>query len=325
MWPFATSKTPIDGETGEENKPNHRYAIWPNTNIVSACGGTCGYTVSDVLDITMVPYAENFLYSTLAKITVGDDGPVVTREAVALWYKYQTNYGQFGLARARDGSNDIFLFAAPDQSFGLKVARVDEADIADKTKYTFWDGKTWAKNPPGALDTSANIFQYNQDGFGPGTGVSNSHIIGRKGNRANMRQDIFWSEHLNTWIAVFNDELVGNSIFRLMYSTTGWIVGPWSTQPIDAYKSFSCADNQGDDHCSVSYNYGTHAYPDIDPSGKVCYIICPSISPHTNPANTSLLRLYFLGGHTMVTRPCSLPLSSNRFHSSSWLLVYICP
>ncbi|KAH6724457.1 hypothetical protein BKA61DRAFT_687688 [Leptodontidium sp. MPI-SDFR-AT-0119] len=250
MWPFATSKTPIDGETGEENKPNHRYAIWPNTNIVSACGGTCGYTVSDVLDITMVPYAENFLYSTLAKITVGDDGPVVTREAVALFYKYQTNYGQFGLARARDGSNDIFLFAAPDQSFGLKVARVDEADIADKTKYTFWDGKTWAKNPPGALDTSANIFQYNQDGFGPGTG------------------DIFWNEHLNTWIAVFNDELVGNSIFRLMYSTTGWIVGPWSTQPIDAYKSFSCADNQGGDHCSVSYNYGTHAYPNIDPSGK---------------------------------------------------------
>lgn len=97
---------------------------------------------------------------------------MVTREAVALWYKYQTNYGEFGLARARDGTNDIFLFAAPEGSFGLKVARVCETEIADKTKYTFWDGNTWAKNPPGALDASANIFQYNENGVGPGTGVS---------------------------------------------------------------------------------------------------------------------------------------------------------
>ena len=172
---FGAERTGINGETGEENKLNHRYAIWPNTNIVSACGGSCGYTVSDVLDITIIPYAEKFLYSTLAKITIDDVGPVVTREAVALWYKYQTNYGQFGLARARDGSNDIFLFAAPEDSFGLKVARVDESQIADKTKYTFWDGKKWAKNPPGAQDASANIFQYKQDGFGVGTGVSAMH------------------------------------------------------------------------------------------------------------------------------------------------------
>ncbi|KAL2075854.1 hypothetical protein VTL71DRAFT_797 [Oculimacula yallundae] len=250
MWPFATSKSPINGETREENKPNHRYAIWPNTNIVSACGGSCGYTVSNVLDITILPYTEKFLYSTLAKITIGDDGPAVTREAVALWYKYETNYGEFGLARARDGSNDIFLFAVPEKSFGLKVARVSETEIADKTKYTFWDGKTWAKNPPGALDFSANIFQYNEGGFGPGTG------------------DIFWNEHLKTWVSVFNDEMVANSIFRLMYSTTGNIIGPWSTKPIDAYKAFSCGDNKIDVLCSVKYNYGTHAYPDIDPTGK---------------------------------------------------------
>lgn len=172
MWPFATSKTPIDGYTNEENTDNHRVAIWPNTNIVSGCDGTCGYTVSDVLDLTIEPYSEMFMYSTLAKITIKNDAPHVTRPAVALWYKYQTNYGQFSLARARDGSNDILLFAAPKGSFGLKVARVDEKDIADKNKYTFWDGKSWASNPPGALDPTANIFQYNNDGAGVGTGVS---------------------------------------------------------------------------------------------------------------------------------------------------------
>ncbi|CZS99016.1 hypothetical protein WAI453_008420 [Rhynchosporium graminicola] len=250
MWPFATSKSPINGETREENKPNHRYAIWPNTNIVSACGGACGYTVSNVLDITILPYAENFLYSTLAKITIGNEGPTVKREAVALWYKYEMNYGDFGLARARDGSNDIFLFAAPEKSFGMKVARVCETEIADKTKYLFWNGKTWSKNPPGALDSTANIFQYNEGGFGPGTG------------------DIFWNKHLNTWISVFNDEMSAYSMFRLMYSTTGNILGPWSEKPIDAYKPFSCGDNKSNLLCSVPYNYGTHAYPDIDTTGK---------------------------------------------------------
>ncbi len=86
---------------------------------------------------------------------------------------------------------------------------------------------------------------------------------------------MFWNAHLGTWIAVFNDQLTANSIFRLMYSTTGDITGPWSAEPIDLYKAPSCDDHDnygGKSHCSVTYNYATHAYPNIDPTGKVCFI-----------------------------------------------------
>ncbi len=176
MWPFATTKNPINGNTMEESKPNHRYAIWPNTNIVTACNGKCGYTISDVVDITFrnLPYSETFIYSTLSKITLGPTGPSVTREVVSLWYAYQINYGSFGLARAQDGTDDIFMFAAPKGAFGVKVARVCESDIADKSKYKYWNGKTWATNPPAAWNSEANIFNYNQGGWGPGTGVSST-------------------------------------------------------------------------------------------------------------------------------------------------------
>lgn len=84
---------------------------------------------------------------------------------------------------------------------------------------------------------------------------------------SNPLQDIFWSEYFETWLAVFNDGFEPDGTFRLMYSTDGHIVGEWSTIPIDLYVTQPCPSSNG--NCGYGYNYATHAYPEIDPTGKV--------------------------------------------------------
>lgn len=87
-----------------------------------------------------------------------------------MWMPGETNYGIYGLARARDGSGDVLLFAATGAAeTGLKVARVEEAALADRSKYTYWDGSAWAETAPSASDTKSNIFS---NAGGIGTGVS---------------------------------------------------------------------------------------------------------------------------------------------------------
>jgi hypothetical protein len=76
---------------------------------------------------------------------------------------------------------------------------------------------------------------------------------------------MFWSPYYNTWIAVFNDSFAPDNTFRLMYSTNGQIVGPWSTVAQSIYTSSGCTTSG----CGTGYNYASHAYPDIDPTGKV--------------------------------------------------------
>jgi hypothetical protein len=96
-----------------------------------------------------------------------------------LWFPNEVNYGSFALARARDGSGDIFLLAAPSGAFGMKVARVSEASISDRSKYKYWNGSAWVATSPTATDSASNIFNYNMGGWGPGTGVSSLENIVR--------------------------------------------------------------------------------------------------------------------------------------------------
>lgn len=182
-----------------------------------------------------------------------------------MWYPDEINYGGFALARARDGTNDIYMLARPDGAFGIKVARVAEATIADRSKYTYWDGSSWTATPPSATDKTANIFNYDVGGYGVGDGVSSFLLSESNNHSADFRlQDLFWSVYYNTWLAVFNDGLAPDDTFRMMYSTNGEIVGPWSTVSQDIYVSKACS---GD--CSTTYNYASHAYPDFDSTGKV--------------------------------------------------------
>ncbi|TVY82349.1 hypothetical protein LSUE1_G002407 [Lachnellula suecica] len=242
---FAKQQWPFDGT--ETSTAGRRVGIWPDTNIVSACDGQCGYTVSSVVDISRIPpYHPTDLYSTLAKITIGADGPSVERVVPRMWYANEINYGLYGLARARDDSDDIFMFGAPKGAFGIKVARVAEDSIRDRSKYIFWNGKEWATTSPAANDASANIFNYRSGDYGVGTG------------------DVFWSNYYNTWLAVFNDEFTVDDTFKLMYSTNGAITGPWSTVAQNVTVTPGCSGSD----CAVSYNYNSHAYPDIDTTGK---------------------------------------------------------
>lgn len=98
----------------------------------------------------------------------------MSRTALKMWYPNEINYGLFGLARSRDGSKDIFLLAAPAGAFGIKVARVAESAIGDKSKYKYWNGAAWTATAPSATDTTANILNYNVGGYGVGTGVTTS-------------------------------------------------------------------------------------------------------------------------------------------------------
>ncbi|KAK3056483.1 hypothetical protein LTS18_011682 [Coniosporium uncinatum] len=125
----------------------------------------------------------------------------------------------------------------------MKVARVAEASIGDRSKYAYWNGTQWVAKPPAAANQVSNIFDYNVGGYGPGTG------------------DIFWSAYFGTWLAVFFDGLSPNGTFRLMYSTNGKITGPWSTYQ-NLYVTRGCSG------CGVSYNYASHAYPGVDRTGK---------------------------------------------------------
>lgn len=92
-----------------------------------------------------------------------------------------------------------------------------------------------------------------------------------------------------------------------MYSTSGHVTGPWSDKPITAYIAWSC-DHAKSTKCAVEYNYATHAYPDIDPTGKVCHTLS------VESIKLTIRRLCSLGGLTMVSRPCSRRSSSSRFH-----------
>lgn len=56
----------------------------------------------------------------------------------------------------------------------------------------------------------------------------------------------------NVWMAVFFDTFVDGT-FRLMYSTTVNLVGPWSPE-MDLYQTSAE---------SGYYNYGGHAYPGL--------------------------------------------------------------
>jgi hypothetical protein len=57
-------------------------------------------------------------------------------------------------------------------TFGLKVARVAEASIAGKSKYTYRDGKAWAATHPAVNDASINILNYKAGNVGVATGVN---------------------------------------------------------------------------------------------------------------------------------------------------------
>ena len=166
----------------------------------------------------------------------------------------------------------IYLFAAIDTvAPGIKVARVLESNLTDRSlvsyscqsfiesclltykQYTYWNGRKWVSTPPAPLDARANMFNYSGDfEHGPASGniYFNTYCI------FTLRRVIpspgLTVETDNTWMAIFFDGFVDGT-FRLMYSETADLVGPWSKGQ-DLYQTTESGGY---------YNYAGHAYPDI--------------------------------------------------------------
>ena len=160
-------------------------------------------------------------------------GPGAHRLAPVLFQSKEIPYGTFSTVTAPK-DDYIFLFAAVDSAKAINIARAPVAHPADKSKYTYWTGKSWSKKPPsqtsGHIATDPRTFSYG---------------------------DFIWNEHLKTWLLIyFVAEL--DSTFHLQYSTTSRAEGPYS----DPIKLFSTVPVKG------GFNYQGHAYGGYDETGK---------------------------------------------------------
>lgn len=74
------------------------------------------------------------LYNTLVKITITGYGPVATRLVPQLFYAGELQYGSFGMVRGIDGNIYMFAAVSSGSGDGIKVCRVPEGSVADRTK-----------------------------------------------------------------------------------------------------------------------------------------------------------------------------------------------
>lgn len=158
--------------------------VWPNQNIAIICNGTMGVSFPQVVNRTAIRNNEEggSLYNTGVEIKFPpsyskDVEPVVSRPVQALFKHGEPGFGTFcALADNKDGY--LYLFAQVSKttrSNGLKMARVKQEAWSDRSRYEYWNGRSWGIQMP-ALDDGgfANVFNYSQEAFGvhygPGTG-----------------------------------------------------------------------------------------------------------------------------------------------------------
>ncbi|CAK7244901.1 MAG: hypothetical protein STHCBS139747_006464 [Sporothrix thermara] len=234
-------------------------AIWPNHNIAALPGtnGTVGVGYTEVIDRNLFRQQKfGLLYNTPLEIHIDERSgrPVVSRPCKSLFVVGEPMFGSFCVVYPElmpdGGDGYLYLFgrvseAANPQSNGLKLARVQRQGFADRSQFEFWDGQRFGPQMP-ALDDggAASVFRYSQEAFGkhygPGSG------------------EIWWSAAHGTYVMVFQNgaAAVDNSIY-LSHSTS--LTGGWS-KPVCIYKIPRYEDG---------YSYCFHAYPNMDPTGRV--------------------------------------------------------
>lgn len=211
-----------------------------------AAGGANGFGNSDVVGVfNALSTQGTTMYNTMAKITVTDnvsDGQTVPGERIVtqLFNNGENLYGTYSVMAGHDDSY-LYLFARNSGSgigpSSIKVARVPQNAVTDKTKYQYWDGSEWSATQPAVSDTKSNIIT--SQGF-MDTG------------------EIFWSPHFNCFCHV----TAAYGAFQIQYSdnlTSGW------SSPQQLYKAEMPQDLQGN---AQSMMYAGHAYPDWDATGK---------------------------------------------------------
>ncbi|KAH8893654.1 hypothetical protein GQ53DRAFT_859561 [Thozetella sp. PMI_491] len=222
--------------------------IWPNQNIATLCNGGCGVSFPEVVDRDKIRAGQPAsLGNTAALITVGAFGPTVSRPAQIIFKPGEPLYGTFASYAGIDGY--IYMLARITQtksSNGLKLARVPWNSYTDRSQYGYWNGKEYSTTMPQYDDGgAANAFSWSTAPFGtgpwgPGTG------------------DVFWSPIYGCYIMLFQSDgaALDNSVYMTYASV---LTGPWST-PVSIYQMPTYSDG---------WDYGFHAYPNYDPSGRV--------------------------------------------------------
>jgi hypothetical protein len=197
LFDFGSNGHPNEFVPRQSNESDgSTYAIWPNSNITPLSAAGTGIAAYPVLRRDASVGGGVLLYNTLVKITLTGYGPVATRLVPQLFYAGELQYGSFGMTKGIDGYVYMFAAVSSGDGDGIKVCRVPEGNVADRTQvrpligavlgngelicvqYTYWNGASWASTPPQANNAAANMLSFTGAyGYGPASGdiYYNSH------------------------------------------------------------------------------------------------------------------------------------------------------
>jgi hypothetical protein len=218
-------------------------AIWPNSNIATIGSGDVGVSFYPVVDRATGPLFKP-IYGTGIKITIKDHGPVATRPVKKLFESNEVHYGLFSSLVSNDSFLYMFGSITNTNNNGLRMARVPQASIFDRTTYQYWDGSNWTTIVTSYDDGGkANIFNH-----------SATDLAGNKHGPSSG--DIFWSNFYGVYMLIFQAMGIDPTVY-MSYSkdlATGW------SKSVALFKT-PVLEN--------GYNYNIHAYPAYDPTQKV--------------------------------------------------------
>jgi hypothetical protein len=218
-------------------------AIWPNSNIATLIDGHTAVAFYPVIDRTSGPDFKE-IYGTGVEITIRPHGPTATRPIKALFKSDEVNYGLFSTMPGIDGFLYMFGVITNTNANGIKMARVPQTSVFDRSKYQYWNGTNWTMTvTPYDDGGKANIFSYSaQDFSGKNHGPSSG--------------DIFFSRHYGVYMLIFQGMGI-DPIVYMAYSKKlerGW------SKPISLFKTPTLENG---------YNYNVHAYPAYDITQKI--------------------------------------------------------
>lgn len=259
--PVAT--VPFSNETSE-------YGIWPSSNMAVLSDG-----VTVVGMFPMVQFSSSTaVYNTMVTVKVtdpkslGDSGPTTKRLVNQFFYADEPLFGGLSIV---PGPLDGYLYMYASVINGVKLARVQEDDMTDRSKYEYWDGQKFQSKIPKVDDSKANVVQFSTPtGFGANIGPD----VG----------DVFWSSFHKTYLMIFMDGTV-NGQFWIAYSPDGSLTSwstpekLWSPQPNPTWSEECDASGMGG-----KWNYAGHSHPSWDTSGKTLLLSWSSCTTYVNMA-----------------------------------------
>jgi hypothetical protein len=225
----------------EDEEPS-KTAIWPNSNIATLHDGVTGVAFYPVVDRASGPDFKE-IYGTGVKITIEPHGPTATRPMKALFRSDEVNYGLFSSMPGIDGFLYMFGTITNTNTNGIKMARVPQNSVFDRSTYQYWNGTDWVMTiTPYDDGGKANIFSYSAlDFFGKKHGPSSG--------------DIFFSRHYGVYMIIFQSMGIDPTVY-MAYSRK--LESEWS-EPISLFKTPTLENG---------YNYNVHAYPACDSTQK---------------------------------------------------------